>query len=80
MAVAVEACDFGAAADVAHPLKSAARAVGALYLGALYLGALCQEIETAGFADDGPACRLLHQGMAQALAQAQHSIQQYLEG
>ena len=75
MAVAVEACDFSAAADVAHALKSAARTVGALYL-----GALCEEIETAGVSADGPACRLLHQGMAQALAQAQHSIQQYLEG
>ena len=75
MAVAVEACDFGAAADVAHALKSAARTVGALYL-----GALCEEIETAGVSADGPVCRLLHQGMAQALAQAQHSIQQYLEG
>jgi PAS domain S-box-containing protein len=47
---------------VAHPLKSAARTVGALAL-----GELCQALEAAGQAGDTAACQQLAVGLAPAL-------------
>jgi signal transduction histidine kinase/HPt (histidine-containing phosphotransfer) domain-containing protein/ActR/RegA family two-component response regulator len=47
---------------VAHPLKSAARTVGALAL-----GELCQALETAGRAGDTAACKQLAVDLAPAL-------------
>ena len=47
---------------VAHPLKSAARTVGALAL-----GELCQALESAGQAGDTAACQQLAVGLAPAL-------------
>jgi len=58
------------AAHVAHTLKSAARTVGALAL-----GELCQQIESAGLAQDGAHCATLGAGLASAFAQAQACIE-----
>jgi HPt (histidine-containing phosphotransfer) domain-containing protein len=55
--------DCTALADVAHPLKSSARSVGALRL-----GELCQRLETAGRAGDVSTCRSLTDGLAAAFA------------
>jgi hypothetical protein len=55
--------DSTALADVAHPLKSSARSVGALRL-----GELCQRLETAGRAGDVLTCRSLTDGLAAAFA------------
>ena len=55
--------DCTALADVAHPLKSSARSVGALRL-----GELCQRLETAGRAGDVLTCRSLTDGLAAAFA------------
>ena len=60
---AAESDDCTALADVAHPLKSSARSVGALRL-----GELCQRLETAGRAGDVSTCRSLTDGLAAAFA------------
>ena len=62
---AAESDDSTALADVAHPLKSSARSVGALRL-----GELCQRLETAGRAGDVLTCRSLTDGLAAAFAAA----------
>ena len=66
--LSIDTGDFSASADVAQALKSGARSVGALHL-----GALCEQIEDAGRAGDGPASDLLRQGLEQALAQVRVS-------
>ncbi len=70
---ATRAGEVQKAGTVAHTLKSAARTVGAMAL-----GELCQQIETAGFAGDAPACTALIQELTQTLAQAQRAIHQHL--
>ncbi|MBP9903995.1 MAG: CHASE domain-containing protein [Rhodoferax sp.] len=60
-------------ANVAHTLKSAARAVGAMAL-----GDLCQQIETSGRQADKQRCLALCQGLSAALAQADQRIRQSL--
>jgi HPt (histidine-containing phosphotransfer) domain-containing protein len=60
-------------ANVAHTLKSAARAVGAMAL-----GDLCQQIETSGRQGDKPLCLNLCQGLGDALARADQLIRQSL--
>jgi signal transduction histidine kinase/CheY-like chemotaxis protein/HPt (histidine-containing phosphotransfer) domain-containing protein len=71
---ALAAGDFTVAADEAHSLKSAARMVGALHF-----GELCEAIETAGSAGDGPACIALDQELGPALALVKDCILQHLE-
>jgi PAS domain S-box-containing protein len=71
---ATAAGELNAAAEVAHSLKSSSGMVGSLRL-----GALCEQIETAGNAGDGAACRGLSDGLAQTLAQARDCITQHLE-
>ena len=65
--------DAAAAAAVAHPLKSAARTVGAMAL-----GELCQALEAAGRAGDTAQCRQLATGLAQALHAAETKINGHL--
>jgi CheY-like chemotaxis protein len=66
---AVQSGGIKQAIQVAHTLKSSARAVGAMRL-----GALCEQIETAGQAGDGPACSALIACLADTFAQAQDAI------
>jgi HPt (histidine-containing phosphotransfer) domain-containing protein len=66
---ACAADDVHAAAHIAHALKSAARSVGAMAL-----GELCQQLETAGFAQDAPACQRLAFSLNNALLQVADSI------
>ena len=73
--LALETDQFNLAADVAHPLKSASRMVGAMQL-----GELCEAIETAGVAGDGPNCTALVSGLAVAFANATESITRHIEG
>ena len=70
---AAEECDR--AADIAHTLKSAARAVGALLL-----GELCQAFETAGHSGDAVQCRLFKPAVTAAFEAAKQLIRQHLEG
>jgi CheY-like chemotaxis protein/HPt (histidine-containing phosphotransfer) domain-containing protein len=66
--LAATAQDTKAMAEVAHALKSAARSMGALAL-----GELCQHLEAAGRAGDGPNCQVFVQrlgGEFSAAAQA----------
>ena len=73
---AVAAKDATAVANVAHPLKSAARSVGALAL-----GGLCQNLETAADqAEPWPAIALLAQPLGAAFAVAGKEIKNYLAG
>lgn len=51
LAASVTQGDWLAAAELAHKLKSASRSVGAMHL-----GALCELLEHAGRAANGPAC------------------------
>jgi CheY-like chemotaxis protein/HPt (histidine-containing phosphotransfer) domain-containing protein len=74
MADALAAGEFNAAADEAHSLKSAARMVGALRF-----GELCEAIETAGSAGDGPVCIALSQELGPALAIVKGCILLHLE-
>ena len=73
IAAAAAASDTATLAGVAHTLKSAARSVGVLRL-----GALCQSLETAGRADDGPGCSELVQGLAGEFAAATAEINGHL--
>jgi len=57
--------DAQGAAAVAHNLKSAARAVGALAL-----GELCEEIETQGYQSDHALFQVMVTGLSDALQQA----------
>jgi HPt (histidine-containing phosphotransfer) domain-containing protein len=70
---ALAASDFKQAGAIAHALKSAARSVGALAL-----GELCQHLETAGKAEDAPACTALSHTLPKAFADAQTLIHQHL--
>ena len=73
---AVAAQDVVALVKVAHPLKSAARGVGALAL-----GALCQNLETAANqAEPWPAIALLVQPLGAVFAAAGNEIKIYLAG
>ena len=65
--------DLKAIVDIAHPLKSAARSVGALWL-----GELCQEIETSAHDGDGVTCYARVDGLALAFANAQTQIENHL--
>jgi HPt (histidine-containing phosphotransfer) domain-containing protein len=67
--VAATAHDTAIVAEVAHPLKSSARSVGALRL-----GELCQRLETAGRAGDVPTCSALAAGLTAAFAAATDAI------
>jgi PAS domain S-box-containing protein len=71
---AAAAGDCPTLAGVAHNFKSAARSVGALAL-----GELCQRLESAGRADDGPACRELSTSLSAAVMAAAGLIQQHLK-
>ena len=70
---ALAASETGRLAGVAHTLKSAARSVGALAL-----GELCQALETAGRAGDGPGCGRLAAGLAEASERAAIEIQAHM--
>ena len=65
--------DANQAAHVAHALKSAARSVGASAL-----GELCQQVETAGMANDAAHCASLAAGLATVFGQAQACILAHL--
>jgi two-component system sensor histidine kinase/response regulator len=65
--------DAPTVAAVAHPLKSAARTVGALAL-----GELCQALEAAGRAGDTAQCRQLATGLTEALHAAESKINGHL--
>ena len=60
-------------AGVAHTLKSAARSVGALVL-----GELCQAMEAAGKANDGPTCTTLAQRLPLAFQEAEKHIRNHV--
>jgi HPt (histidine-containing phosphotransfer) domain-containing protein len=66
---AAESDDSTALADVAHPLKSSARSVGALRL-----GELCQRLEDAARAGDVPTCSALADGLEVAFDLASTAI------
>ena len=72
--VAAAAGEIGSLGDVAHPLKSAARSVGALAL-----GDLCQRLENAARAGDAPTCMALALQLPSTFAQAQEQIHQRLQ-
>ena len=72
--VAVAAGDLGAAIDMAHSLKSAARMVGALRL-----GELCEAIETVGDGGDLAQCQSLCQGLADTFSEARAHIKIHIE-
>ncbi len=74
IALSSNMCDFSAAADVAHALKSASRMVGALQL-----GELCEQIETAGSESDGSVCRTLSEDLKPTLARARITITEHLQ-
>ncbi|MCB8746068.1 PAS domain S-box protein [Rhodoferax sp. U2-2l] len=66
---AAQAQDTTTVTGVAHTLKSASRTVGAMAL-----GALCQQLEAAGAADDGPLCTTLGAQVPAAFMQAETKI------
>ncbi len=63
--------ETGRVADIAHKLKSAARTVGALQL-----GELCQQLETAGRADNKQACGTLVGRLGKSLSAATDLIKE----
>jgi HPt (histidine-containing phosphotransfer) domain-containing protein len=65
--------NFKQAGAIAHALKSAARSVGALAL-----GELCQHLETAGKAEDAPACTALSHSLPKAWVDAQALIHKHV--
>jgi CheY-like chemotaxis protein len=71
--VAIAAGGCSEVARLAHPLKSAARSVGALAF-----GELCQRLETAGHASDARACSAQAQAFSASFAVAQQAIQDHL--
>ncbi|MES2878525.1 MAG: PAS domain S-box protein [Pseudomonadota bacterium] len=71
--LAIAAGECSDVADVAHTLKSAARSVGAMAL-----GELCQALETAGRAHDGPTCTALAEGLKLAFSGAEEKIKNYV--
>jgi HPt (histidine-containing phosphotransfer) domain-containing protein len=73
ISAAVAVGNFKQAGAIAHALKSAARSVGALAL-----GELCQHLETAGKAEDAPACTALLHSLPKAFADAQALIHKHL--
>jgi PAS domain S-box-containing protein len=70
---AAQSNDAKAASEVAHKLKSAARTVGAVAL-----GELCQQIETAGVAQNAAQCLALLPSLAAHWAHAQLHIRAHL--
>ncbi|MDR3370569.1 CHASE domain-containing protein [Rhodoferax sp.] len=66
---AVQAGGIELAIQVAHTLKSSARAVGAVRL-----GELCEQIETSGQASDGPGCSELIARLGDTFAQTEDAI------
>ncbi len=72
--VAVAEGDLGAAIDVAHTLKSAARMVGALRL-----GELCEAIETAGDAGEAADCQMLCERLEGLFLEAKAPIALHVE-
>jgi HPt (histidine-containing phosphotransfer) domain-containing protein len=66
--------DTATAGNVAHALKSAARAVGALRL-----GDLCEQLETAGRAGVGSTCAALAQSLTGTFADATKHIARHME-
>jgi PAS domain S-box-containing protein len=71
--VAIAAGICSEVARLAHPLKSAARSVGALAF-----GELCQQLETAGHANDASACSAQVQAFSASFVAAQQAIQAHL--
>lgn len=69
---AVDAGECIQMADLAHKLKSSAKAVGAFRL-----AGYCAEIERLGRLDDRTACRTLAAGLAQSFADADSDISQW---
>ena len=66
--------DLDTLTRIAHTLKSAARAVGALAL-----GELCQSLEAAARAVDHMACDTLCEELPTALGRVDERIQAYLD-
>ena len=71
--IAIDQGDFSAVVDVAHPLKSASRSVGALLL-----GELCEVLEDAGNAQDMPTCKLLAERLSPAFTASVNAIRHHL--
>jgi len=74
-AAAAQAGDTQKVTQVAHILKSAATSMGALAL-----GALCQRIEAAAQAADGPACQALAASLDSHFESARQHILAHLAG
>ncbi len=72
---AAQAGDLQRLAEVAHPLKAAARAVGAFAL-----ADLCQRIETAATAKDSDVSSALSAGLSSTFDQVKAIIAQHLDG
>ena len=72
---AAQAGDLQRLVEVAHPLKSAARTIGAFAL-----GELCQRIETAATAKDSFVSLALTKGLFCTFDQVQEMILQHLDG
>ena len=70
---AAQAGELQRMVEVAHPLKSAARTVGAFAL-----GELCERIETAATANDSLVSSALTAGLSSTFDQVQEMILQYL--
>ena len=73
MGVALASAQLGAAAEIAHALKSAARSVGALAL-----GELCERLETSGCEGDGAACAQWVADLQPAFTEVEAAIQRHL--
>jgi CheY-like chemotaxis protein/HPt (histidine-containing phosphotransfer) domain-containing protein len=71
--VALARAHFREAADVAHPLKSSARMVGALHL-----GNLCEALETAADINDSPQCTALLLPLTDAFLRVSDSIRAHI--
>ena len=73
ISVAVKQGDLVAVADMAHPLKSSSRSVGALLL-----GELCEVLENAGEDGDAPTCIAIAERLPSAFAAAAEAIRKHL--
>ena len=66
---AAAAGETGAAADLAHMLKTSARMVGAMRM-----GQLCEEIESCGLGNDAQACRAMASGLDAAFTKVRRRV------
>jgi HPt (histidine-containing phosphotransfer) domain-containing protein len=74
ISAAVQVGNLEAAASAAHSIKSAARTVGAWDL-----GALCESLQMAGRADNGPLCDALAPKVENAFIVVATAIRRKLE-